>query len=330
MRPKVSIITVNYNGKKFLKNFFNSIKDLKYQNLEIIFVDNASNDESIEFVRGNYPEVKIMENKKNLGFAVANNKAAKGAKGKFLFFLNNDTMINSNAISELVKIMEENQKIGVCGCKIMSYDKERHFHTGIGIDVFGYPIVWSKVFYIEGSALFIRKKLFEELEGFDLKYFMFHEDIDLAWRVQLLGYRIMALSRAVVYHVAGGSASGGETHQGKYKSSYLRRYYSERNNIRTLLKNYQTLTLLFIIPFYFFVNLIEILIYLAMFKFKVVYLYLKAYIWNLVNLGDTFRERTKIQKSRVVSDKQLMDKMYFGSGKLFAFRIVGIPAFQKK
>jgi len=329
MQSKVSIITVNYNGKKFLKNFFDSIKNLKYQNLEIIFVDNASNDESVEYVKKNFQKVIIVENKENLGFAVANIKAAKGAKGKYLFFLNNDTEIDSNAISELVKRMEENQKIGICGCKIMSYDKERHFHTGIGVDIFGYPIVWSKVFYIEGSALMIRKKLFEELGGFDLQYFMFHEDIDLAWRAQLLGYEVKAFPEAVVYHVGGGVASG-EIHKGRYRSSYLRRYYSERNNIRTLLKNYQTLTLLFIIHFYFFVNLIEILIYLVMFKFKVVYLYLKAYIWNLVNLGNTFKERTKIQKSRVISDKQLMKKMYFGSGKLFAFRIVGIPVFQRK
>lgn len=331
--PKVSLITVNFNGKKFLENFFVSLKKLDYSNWEIIFVDNASTDGSVEFIKKLKSSrvkrlIKLVENKGNLGFALANNKAAEMAKGKYLFFLNNDTKIEPKVLLELVNKMEKDQDLAICGCKMMSYSGQKHFHTGIGADIFGYPVVWKKVFYVEGSALMIRRGLFRKLGGFDPKYFMFHEDIDLAWRVWLWGYRVTALSSAVVYHFAGGTAGGGEKVKGKYKSSLLRRYYSERNNIRTLLKNYQTLSLLFVLPLYFLINLAEVLFYLVMFKFKVIYLYLKAYIWNLVNLDDTLEERRKVQKARKVSDKQLMKKMYFGSGKLFAFRKVGIPDFK--
>lgn len=323
----VSVIIVNWNGRKWLKECLDSLEAQTHKDFEAIIVDNNSIDKSVEFVKENYQQAKIIENKSNLGFATANNEAAKIAKGEYLFFLNNDTKVDSQSLSELVKEMEENPKIGISGCKTMSYDGKRHFHTGIGLDIFGYPTAKGKIFYVEGATLIIRKQLFEKLNGFDPKYFMFHEDIDLAWRVQLLGYKVVALPKAIVYHVAGGSAGGGEIHKGRYKSSYPRRYYHERNNIRTLLKNYQVQTLLFILPCYFLINLLEVFFYLITLKFKVVYLYLKAYAWNFANLRDTLNKRAKIQESRVISDKQLMEKMYFGSGKLMAFLKVGIPVF---
>jgi len=328
MSPKVSIVVVNYKGINFLKDFFISLKEIDYQNFEIILVDNASGDGSIEYVRKNYPTVKVINNNKNLGFVIANNKATKIARGKYLFFLNNDTKVDPQVISELINEMEKDPEIGICGCKMMSYDEKRYFHVGIGLDIFGYPIVKDKIFYIEGSALMIRKELFNNVDGFDSAYFMFHEDIDLAWRVQLLGYKVVALPKAIVYHVAGGSAGGGEMQKGRYKSNYLRRYYHERNNIRTLLKNYQVQTLIFILPCYFLINLLEVFFFLITLKFKVAYLYLKAYAWNFVNLRDSLNKRAKIQESRVISDKQLIKKMYFGSGKLIAFLKVGIPVFR--
>ncbi len=335
----VSIIVVNFNGKKFLKSFFASLKKLNYSNWELIFVDNASADDSVKFIKelkslrtekNNRISIKLIENKENLGFALANNRAAEMAKGKYLFFLNNDTKIGSKALSELVNKMEKDQNLAICGCKMMSYGGQRHFHTGIGVDIFGYPLIWNvwkKIFYIEGSALMIRKELFKKIGGFDPKYFMFHEDIDLAWRVWLLGYQVVALPEAVVYHLAGGTAGGGEKIEGVYRSSLLRRYYSERNNIRTLLKNYRISTLLVILPCYFLMNLVEVFFCLVLLKFKVVYLYFKAYLWNLVNLGDTLKKRREIQRQRVISDKKILNKMYWSSGKLVALKKVGIPRF---
>ncbi len=327
-QPKVSVITVNYNGRRFLKDFFASLESLCYQNREIIFFDNNSRDGSVGYVRENHPQCKIVESKKNLGFAVANNQAVKQATGKYLFFLNNDTKIDATAVSVLVEKMEEDPRIGIGGCRMMTYHGETHLHTGIGMDIFGYPMVWPKTFYIEGSALMIRKKLFEELGGFDAKYFMFHEDIDLAWRVWLSGYQVRAFPKAVVYHYGGGVAGGSPEFKEKYQSSFLRRYQSERNNIRTLLKNYQGRTLTFILPLYLLINLVEILLFLITLKFKVTGFYLKAYRWNLANLGDTFEERKKVQGARKVSDKWLMKKMYLASGKFAAFRILGVPEFK--
>lgn len=325
---KVSIIIVNFKGKIFLEGLFSSIKKLTYPNLEIIFVDNSPEEGNIRYVKENFPKVEVVENNKNLGFSLANNQGAKIAKGEYLFFLNNDTKVNSDALLILVKKMEEDKNIGICGCRMMSYDGKRYFHTGIGLDIFGYPVLKDKIFYVEGSALMIRKELFEKLGGFDEKYFMFHEDIDLCWRARLLGYKIAVAPEAVIYHYAGGSAGGGEIKGKKYETSYLRRYYSERNNIRTLLKNYEIKTLLFILPFYFLINLGEIILFFLTLRWKVVYLYLKAYIWNLINLPDTFQERKKIQKLRKIPDKEIMKNMYFGSGKFLAFLKVRVPKFR--
>ncbi|PJE68831.1 hypothetical protein COU96_02900 [Candidatus Shapirobacteria bacterium CG10_big_fil_rev_8_21_14_0_10_38_14] len=330
--PKISLITVNFNGKRFLKNFFASLDKLTYPNWELIFVDNNSTDDSVGLIKElKDSRIKLIENRKNLGFALANNQAAEIARGKYLFFVNNDTKIESRVLSKLVKEMEENQNLAICGCKMMNYSGQKHFHTGIGVDIFGYPIfwdIWKKIFYIEGSALMIRSEIFRKLGGFDPEYFMFHEDIDLAWRAWLLGYQVTALPSAVIYHFAGGTAGGGEKIKGRYQSSLLRRYYSERNNIRTLLKNYRVSTLLIILPLYFLINLVEILFYLVLLRFKVVYLYLKAYLWNLVNLAGTLKKRREVQRQRVISDRKIISLMYHGSGKLVALKKAGIPRFK--
>ena len=327
-QPEVSIITVNFNGKKFLENLFNSAMKLNYRNFEIIFVDNASTDGSVEYVKKNYPKVKVIENQDNLGFAIANNNAARIAKGEYIFFLNNDTKVHPDVIFELVKKIKEVPRIGIAGCRLMSYDGKKHFHTGIGIDILGYPVVLKKVFYIEGSALMIKKELFAKLNGFDSQYFMFHEDIDLAWRARLLGYNVVAFPLAIVYHAVGVAAGGGEKKNGKYQTTFLRRYYSERNNIRTILKNYQFNTLLLILPLYFLINFTEIIFFLVTFKFKIIILYFKAYAWNFINFRNTLQERVRIQQTRTTSDKTIIKNMYLESGKFIALREVGIPIFK--
>lgn len=325
--PKVSIITINYNGRKYIRDYFSSLSKLDHADYEIIMVDNASSDASIDLVRKNFPRLRVMVNQKNVGF-LANNQAAKEAKGKYLFFLNNDLKVEPGILRKMVRKMEEVEDMGILGCRIMNYSGKKYYHTGIGIDVFGFPIISRKIFYVEGSALMIKKKLFKNLGGFDPKYFMFHEDIDLAWRVWLSGLKVEALEETYVCHAGGGSAGGGPKIKGRYYSSYLRRYYSERNNLRTILKNYQTLTLLIVLPFYLAINISELVFYLFLGKFKLIYLYFKAYLWNLVNLADTFKLRRQIQRQRTVSDYEIISKMYLGSAKFQGLLKTGLPKFK--
>lgn len=329
MQPKVSIITVNFNGIRFLRDFFDSVKNLHYDNIELIFVDNASTDGSVDYVRQDWPGVKVIENKENLGFSIANNIAAKNASGEFLFFLNNNTKIHPNTVFELVNNMSAKPELGICGCKMMSYNGREFFHAGIGIDIFGFPVVNGETFYVEGAALMIRKQLFKALGGFDPTYFMFHEDIDLSWRIWLLGYQVAAIPEAVVYHYIGASAGGTTPKNGRqYKSTFFRRYFSERNNLRTLLKNYTIGYLVLILPIYCLINIMEMLLFLLILKPRVSLCYIRAYAWNLINLKDTLSYRSKIQRNRKISDKKIMLKMHKSLGKKVAFNRVGIPRFE--
>ena len=325
-QPLVSIIILNHNGMRFLRECFDSLEKIDYPNYEILFVDNGSTDGSIDFIRQGYLSTKIIENKENLGFAAANNNASYMARGKYLFFLNNDTRVEAEIISRLVERMEANPTIGICACKIMSYDGKSHFHTGLGIDIYGYPMTKGHIFYSEGSSLMVRKALFHELGGFDAKYLFFHEDIDLAWRTWMIDYQVVPVPEAIVYHAHGGSA-GGAVKEGKYVSTLFRRYLSERNNIRTILKNYSLANLLIIFPRYVLINLCEILLFSVTLQFKVVLCYLKAYWWNMINLGDTLKRRGQIKQLRRVPDREIVKRMYKGSGKLTSFKKVGIPRF---
>ena len=323
MKPKVSLIILNYKGDRFLPKLFTSIKKQNYPNLETILVNNFPSNLTV-------PNCKIINNPSNPGFSLANNWAAKKATGKYLFFLNNDVKLGPKVVSTLVQHLENNPKTGIASCKMKNYQGTQTFHTGIGIDILGFPIApTKKTFYIEGSALMVEKKLFLKLGGFDSNYFMFHEDVDLSWKARLLGFLPTALPKTTVYHAAGASA-GGQPFDPKdqYISSYLRRYYSERNNLRTILKNYSLPTLCLLLPLFIVINLAEIFIFLLTGNFKLIYLYIKAYSWNLINLPQTLNLRQKIQKTRKVSDLAIISKMHLTSGKLISFIKVGIPKFK--
>lgn len=325
MKPKVSLIILNYKGDSLLPQLFASIYRQNYTNLETILVNN-----SLSSYHPQDRKVTVINNPSNPGFSLANNQAAKKATGKYIFFINNDVKLGPKVISTLVQHLEENPQTGIAGCKMKNYSGTQTFHTGIGIDTLGFPIAPSKkTFYIEGSALMIEKKLFFKLGGFDHNYFMFHEDIDLSWRARLLGFQSLALPQAIVYHALGASTGGQPFKpQDQYTSSYLRRYYSERNNLRTILKNYSLPVLCLLLPLFVIINLSEILVFLFTGNFKLIYLYIKAYLWNFFNLPQTLKLRQKIQATRKVSDLVIISRIHLTSGKLISFIKVGIPKFK--
>jgi hypothetical protein len=132
---------------------------------------------------------------------------------------------------------------------------------------------------------------------------------------------------AVVYHAAGASA-GGSMDKGLYRSTLFRRYLSERNNIRTLFKNYGFFSLALVFPLYFLINVSEFIFFLVVLQPKAAFCYLKAYVWNIVHFTDTLRSRRGIQRGRVVSDREIRRTMYKGSGKFLVFKKVRVPVFE--
>ncbi len=204
--PKVSIIIVNYNGKQLLEKCLESLFKINYENFEVILVDNNSTDDTVEFVTKNYPSVIIIKLDSNKGFAEPNNIAAKITKGDFLLFLNNDTVVTPNFISEMIKVIENDKKIAICQSLLLkqdgSIDSSGDFIDELGV-VYNSKTKRSdirKISSARGASMLVRKKIFEKLGYFDESFFVSFEDVDFGWRCWISGYHVVLVPNSIVYH----------------------------------------------------------------------------------------------------------------------------------
>jgi GT2 family glycosyltransferase len=248
-QPKVAIVILNWNGKKYLEQFLPSVIATDYPDLEIIVADNGSTDGSIEFVRENHSSLRIIGFRKNHGFAKGYNEALKQVDAAYYVILNSDVEVNPGWIRNMVDLMESDKTVAACQPKILSFNNRKLFDyagaAGGWIDRFGYPFARGRIFdvceedhgqyddaslifWCSGAALFIRSSVFHEAGGFDEYFFAHQEEIDLCWRIQYLGYKLSSCPQAVVYHVGGGTLPRGNT-----KKTYL----NFRNNLIMLAKN---------------------------------------------------------------------------------------------
>jgi hypothetical protein len=339
--PLVSILILNYNGKKFLgdllEHCIDSVLASDYGNFEVLFVDNGSTDDSVEFVKNKFgydERLKMVENNGNLGFAEGNNLGLRYAKGKHIVFLNSDVIVNSSWLRELVKTAESNESIGVCGGKGMFMEQKGAVpELGISCDIFGFPIgrhnFLSPLFYVPGWALLIKRETLDRIGAFDAKYFMFVEDLDLCWRAHLAGYQVVVNPSSIAHHLGGGSIEAGAITEGELRFPIKRRYLFERNMLRTLLKNYSVRNLLLILPRYFSLLLIESLAALLLSGAPLfLNVYVKAISWNVRNLKDTWLMRNKVQQTRKVGDDVIQKNMAKTSYRILIFKELtrnGIP-----
>lgn len=231
--PKISVIIVNYNVKEFLANCLQSVKkSSEGVETEIFVVDNNSSDGSMGFLKPRFPEVRFIENSENLGFGKANNQAIRQASGKYTLILNPDTLLQEDTLRVLVSYMEENPETGACGCKILNPDgtfapESRRtvptvssaLYKALGLTalfptskIFGkYYQGWKdedemgEVPVLSGSFMFFRTKALLEVEGFDERFFMYGEDIDLCYRVTNSGWKIDYVPTTSIIHYKGES-----------------------------------------------------------------------------------------------------------------------------
>ena len=207
--PLVSIINVNYNGKNYLEKCLESLTKVKYSNLEIIIVDNNSTDESIEFVKNQYPSIIIIKLDKNHGFAEPNNIGVKNARGDFLLFLNNDTIVTPNFIDEMVNVACNDTQIAICQSLLLlpngDVDSSGDFIDKLGVAYNSKMRVEKvkEIFSARGASMLVRRNVFEKLGGFDKKFFVSFEDVDFGWRSWILGYKTVVVPKSIVYHYGG-------------------------------------------------------------------------------------------------------------------------------
>jgi len=321
--PLVSILIINYNGKHYLKNCIDSIYRGTYKNIEVIFIDNGSKDGSIEFIRDNYKNIKVVDNKANFGLAIASNKGAEVAKGKYMFFFNNDTIAKPNLIKNMVDVLEKDHAVGICGCTTYTYNGSTMLNAGVACDIFGYPYGKGEPFYVD-AGIFIRSDLFGKMGGFDEKMFLYGEDRDICWRCWLYGYKVVVADDAVFYHDSFCTSKDLK----QYNTNIFKRFYGEFNALRAILKNYSWPFLLFVLPLYTSINIAEAFVFIFKRNFNVVRdVYIKSYVENFKNIKDTMTKRAKIQRERMISDFELIKHMNKVSGKLKLLLDAGVPKF---
>ncbi len=241
--PLVSVIIVNYNGRAFLEKCISSLFAQSYPNVEIILVDNASSDDSINYLRKEFPSIKIIANKENIGFAKGNNIGIKAANGELIATLNNDTEVSTQWLDELVKAVTSDEKVGMCASKML-FMKNPEFINSTGICISRSGACWDRgmferdqgqyesieeVFAPCAGAAIYRKAMLNEIGLFDEDFLAYMEDVDIAFRGRYAGWKCLFMPNAVVYHVHSGT--------GGYMSDYTI-YYGNRNIMWNCIKNF--------------------------------------------------------------------------------------------
>jgi GT2 family glycosyltransferase len=243
-----AVVILNWNGKKLLEQFLPSVVAFSQQ-ATIYIADNASTDDSLNFVTNNYPEVKWIQNKTNSGFAQGYNEALKEVEEEFYVLLNSDVEVTNNWLVPALELFNSDEKIGIIQPKILDFKNKVYFEyagaAGGFIDKYGYPFCRGRIFdtlekdtnqydneqeifWASGACFFIRKTVYRELGGFDSDFFAHQEEIDLCWRSLNTGYKTYYTNKSIVYHL------GGATLQ---KSNTKKTFLNFRNSLYMLLKN---------------------------------------------------------------------------------------------
>jgi N-acetylglucosaminyl-diphospho-decaprenol L-rhamnosyltransferase len=315
--PDVSVIVLNYNGRPWLAGCLDALGDQgSAPSFEIVVVDNASADDSVAFIARGYPEVKLVENRENLGFAAGNNVGARHARGGLLVFLNNDTVPSSDWLGRLCAPLRDRPELALAASRVVFLDDpeivdsagDGYLRAG-GAYKRGHGSAaasWNEsreVFGACGAAFAIRRAVFEELGGFDDRFFMVHEDVDLSYRARLLGYRCWYAADAVVLHAGSGTLG---------RSSPRAVFYGQRNLEWTWIKNTPLPMLARSAPAHVVYSVAGLLYYLEAGQFGAA---LRGKLAAFLGLPQILSARRRTQRQRRVPWRSIhawMDKGWIG------------------
>ena len=246
---KLAVVILNWNGKRFLERFLPTLLRTLPDYAEAVVCDNASEDDSVAFLRENFPQVTLLQNEKNEGFALGYNLALQRVEAKYYCLLNSDIEVIDGWIEPVIEQMDANEKIAAVQPKLLSFDRRDEFEyagaCGGFIDKYGYPFCRGRVFsnlekdhgqydtvtdifWATGAAMFVRSDVFHLMEGLDGDFFAHMEEIDFCWRIKNLGYKIKVNPASVVYHIGGGTLP---------KNNSYKTFLNFRNSLYLLIKN---------------------------------------------------------------------------------------------
>ncbi len=301
--PLVSIVVVNYNGADLLRECLKSVFSQAYRPIEVIVVDNASTDNSVEIITTGFPEAQIIRSEKNLGFAEGNNAGVRAATGEFVVLLNNDATVGDNWLSALLAAFKE-RNVAIVTSKVITEGVPPEFYEMNGsVNFLGYNIMRqfndpSRIFYAGGTSVMFKKSIVGE--PFLNEYFLYHEDVYLSWRMRLQGYDVRMAPLSLVHHRGNATV--------KRQASTLITFCQERNRILNLLLFYQAGTIIKLIPFIVF-DVLARVGRATLSSSRSLPGTLKAYWWLLTNMPWIRGQRRKEQTARTVADKDILKLM---------------------
>ena len=235
-----SVVILNYNGGEDVIECLESVRNIDYPSYEIIVVDNASTDNSVESIRKKFPEVKIIQNETNLGFAEGNNVGIREANSHYVMLLNDDAVVGKNILKDLTAAIEERKNIGMAGPTILYYnDPDRIWFAGGRVNLFGYLSNWGKglargscnsprlVDFLSGCSVLIKKEVIDKIGLLDAEYFLYFEDVDFCFRAKKAGYECLYVPSPTVWHKVTAS----------WITNPVQAYYYTRNPIMFAKKN---------------------------------------------------------------------------------------------
>lgn len=309
---RLAVLIPNYNQKHYLSSCFRSLKNQAVQPDSIYYVDNASTDGSLSYVKQTQPKVKTLNNTTNAGFALAANKGLKEVFRDgfdFCILLNPDITLPKNAVKELLasyKAASKKKKVGLVQ-PVLLLQKKKHFINGIGNAIhylgFGYCRDYLKrykkmqedkdIVFVSGAVMLISKNYYNDMGVLDTSFFLYCDDQDYSWRGLTAGYTHVLSVKSIVYH---------DYSFGRYESKM---YHFEKNRWTMLLKNYSVKTLLLLSPALFVLEmcLIAYSLFHGFFSFK-----MKAYGYTITHFSEIRKKRKIIQMKRTVSDKKIFSR----------------------
>lgn len=304
MKPLVSAVIVNYNGMEVIGGAIKSLDGQSYRGIEIFVVDNNSTDGSQEFVRKNFKNAKLVQNKDNLGYSGINN-AIKFCKGKHIFFTNNDISLDKNCIKKLVECLENDENAGIACPKVVNYYDQSMASCGTWL---------SRAFYnghfrcgsdskkeIPYMGIGLMKKEIAQKFGyiFDGDYFIYAEDVDLGLRARLLGYKTMHIPDAVLYHI--------HQHTTKKSRKWRLTYMMERNLLTTFLKILPLKNIIIYLPYALILRFGAILKDILTLNFANAFARAAAILAVIVKMPKVLEKRNEVQKLRKKDDSFVLE-----------------------
>jgi GT2 family glycosyltransferase len=329
---KVAVVILNWNGREFLRKFLPFVLANSKDIAEVIVADNASTDSSIEFLQDTFPEVRIITNRTNGGFARGYNEALAEVDADYFVLLNSDIEVTPNWIEPVIWLMESDRTIAACQPKLRSFHERDKFEyagaAGGFIDEYGYPFCRGRIFqHIEtdngqyndtieifwatGACMFVRADIYKQFGGLDEDFFAHMEEIDFCWRLKNGGYKIMFCPDSVVFHVGGGTLP---------KKSAQKTYLNFRNNLSLLYKNLPSHLLLRVFAVRFPLDGIAAFKFLLDGGFKDFYAVLRAHLYFYSHLKDIHRKRKLLTQNMVhgIFTGNLVKEYYLNKKTLFS------------